>query len=251
MQTYGNINAADIFRADGLYANTNVSGLVGMTTTPTQDIKHRVVWTEEEDRLLRELISKHGSNKWSVIASKIPFKSNKHCRRRWQACLNVVGNKGVWTSEEDAKLLEGHRLFGNRWTELAKLVPGRTDNAAKNRFMALTKREVASTASDSGLSDSGLVSPLPLRDVSSRAPGGMKRSRAPVVADALSPCSKKVSKAGLDLNVRAEAAAAAATGCFSGSESSELVQDSSEEWAESAHPQSSRAWLDLNVPYAE
>ncbi|CAI5990841.1 unnamed protein product [Closterium sp. NIES-64] len=51
-----------------------------------------------------------------------------------------MGNKGVWTPEEDEKLLEGHRLYGNRWTEIARMVPGRTDNAAKNRFAALTAK---------------------------------------------------------------------------------------------------------------
>ncbi|GBG73770.1 hypothetical protein CBR_g17110 [Chara braunii] len=45
-------------------------------------------------------------SRWSLIASKIPRKTNKHCRRRWQACMNASGNKGVWTAEEDAKLLE-------------------------------------------------------------------------------------------------------------------------------------------------
>eukprot|EP00897_Mesotaenium_endlicherianum_P002154 jgi/Mesen1/1967/ME000147S01065 len=86
------------------------------------DMKQRVVWTAQEDKLLKELVAKFGTTKW-------------------QACVNATGNKGLWTSEEDMKLLEGHRLHGNRWTEIAKLVPGRTDNAAKNRFMAITKKD--------------------------------------------------------------------------------------------------------------
>eukprot|EP00475_Leptophrys_vorax_P039259 TRINITY_DN7062_c0_g2_i1.p1 TRINITY_DN7062_c0_g2~~TRINITY_DN7062_c0_g2_i1.p1 ORF type:complete len:152 (-),score=25.50 TRINITY_DN7062_c0_g2_i1:107-562(-) len=89
------------------------------------DARPRLTWTEKEDALLKELIRQHGTNKWALVASKIRTKTNKQCRRRWQAFLNAMGNKGVWTPEEDAKLLEGHRLYGNRWTEIARMVPGR------------------------------------------------------------------------------------------------------------------------------
>ncbi|KAJ4910370.1 myb domain protein 88 [Raphanus sativus] len=45
-----------------------------------------------------------------------------------------------WTPEEDTLLCEAQRLFGNRWTEIAKVVSGRTDNAVKNRFTTLCKK---------------------------------------------------------------------------------------------------------------
>ncbi|GAQ89815.1 MYB family transcription factor [Klebsormidium nitens] len=106
--------------------------------------KTTTIWTEDEDKLLYELVARFGTSKWSLVASKFENKTNKQCRRRWQTCSNVMGAKGAWTAEEDNQLIEGHAFFGNRWTDIAKLVPGRTDNAAKNRYFALLRKQAAS-----------------------------------------------------------------------------------------------------------
>ncbi|KAJ7953777.1 MYB transcription factor [Quillaja saponaria] len=116
--------------------------------------RHIVTWTQEEDGILRGQISIHGTEKiskterlivitirsWAIIASKFHGKTTRQCRRRWYTYLNSDFKKGGWSPEEDMLLCEAQKIFGNRWTEIAKVVSGRTDNAVKNRFSTLCKK---------------------------------------------------------------------------------------------------------------
>ncbi|XVE91453.1 hypothetical protein REPUB_Repub01dG0011100 [Reevesia pubescens] len=102
--------------------------------------RHIVTWTQEEDDILREQISLHGTENWAIIASKFKDKTTRQCRRRWYTYLNSDFKKGGWSPEEDLLLCEAQKIFGNRWTEIAKVVSGRTDNAVKNRFSTLCKK---------------------------------------------------------------------------------------------------------------
>ncbi|XP_019457049.1 PREDICTED: uncharacterized protein LOC109357506 isoform X2 [Lupinus angustifolius] len=102
--------------------------------------RHIVTWTQEEDDILREQIGIHGTENWAIIASKFKDKTTRQCRRRWYTYLNSDFKKGGWSPEEDMLLCEAQKIFGNRWTEIAKVVSGRTDNAVKNRFATLCKK---------------------------------------------------------------------------------------------------------------
>lgn len=102
--------------------------------------RHIVSWSQEEDDILREQIRIHGTENWTIIASKFKDKTTRQCRRRWFTYLNSDFKKGGWSPEEDMLLCEAQKIFGNRWTEIAKVVSGRTDNAVKNRFTTLCKK---------------------------------------------------------------------------------------------------------------
>ena len=44
---------------------------------------------------------------------------------RWHNHLNPDIKKDAWTLEEELDLMNAHRIYGNKWAEIAKVLPGR------------------------------------------------------------------------------------------------------------------------------
>ncbi|KAI5074224.1 hypothetical protein GOP47_0010185 [Adiantum capillus-veneris] len=91
-------------------------------------------WTREEDALLLAFVDEHGAAAWNMASFYFPglHRSGKSCRLRYVNQLRPGISRRSVSSDEERFILLAHAVFGNQWSKIASLIPGRTDNTVKN-----------------------------------------------------------------------------------------------------------------------
>lgn len=98
-------------------------------------------FTKEEDEKLINLVKEFG-HKWTEIAKHMPGRDQHQCRERYVYYLAPDINRNEWTKEEDALLIAKRNELGNRWTLIAKFLPGRTSLQVRDRLNFLTRHNL-------------------------------------------------------------------------------------------------------------
>ena len=99
------------------------------------DDKKSGKWSDEEDKILIQLVPLHSGKNWKKIAENIKGRSPIQCLHRWTKILQPGLVKGPWTIDEDRKLLEWIRKEGPvKWTQCSEYIKGRNGKQCRERW---------------------------------------------------------------------------------------------------------------------
>ncbi|KAL6903764.1 hypothetical protein ACP4OV_004577 [Aristida adscensionis] len=175
------------------------------------------LWSPEEDQKLRDYILRYGHGCWSALPSKAGLQRNgKSCRLRWINYLRPGLKHGMFSTEEEDTVISLHAKLGNKWSQIARHLPGRTDNEVKNYWNSYLKKRVegAQAAKGGAGADAPATKPagsgVALGSPTPSESGGQERVSRPASSDSSEPVESSSADDSSCLTEPAGAAAAAA-----------------------------------------
>jgi len=107
--------------------------------------KTKGIWTESENHLLIKLVEEMKGSSWKDIANALnkqseSCKTGKQCRERYRNYANPTIDKSEWKPNEKILVVILHEIYGNQWSNIAKLLNQRSDVVMKNYFYSLTRK---------------------------------------------------------------------------------------------------------------
>ncbi|KAE9618871.1 hypothetical protein Lal_00047472 [Lupinus albus] len=146
------------------------------------------LWSPEEDEKLLNHITIHGHGCWSSVPKQAGLqRCGKSCRLRWLNYLRPDLKRGTFSQEEENLIIELHAVLGNRWSQIAAQLPGRTDNEIKNLWNSCLKKRLRQSGIDP-------VTHKPLSEVENREDNGNSKEKAPEVSNELNLLKSESSK---------------------------------------------------------
>ncbi|CAN8260059.1 unnamed protein product [Cochlearia groenlandica] len=118
------------------------------------------LWSPDEDEKLMRYMLTSGQGCWSDIARNAGLlRCGKSCRLRWINYLRPDLKRGSFSPQEEDLIFHLHSILGNRWSQIATRLPGRTDNEIKNFWNSTLKKRLKNNNNNNNNNTSSGSSP--------------------------------------------------------------------------------------------